>query len=148
MHVSHHFRPLPLQVNASAHLRTTRKKPADPDKVPPVKGRFSEEEPQKDRRQQRSWQSKPLQRPDEEVAAETAEVFEDSPSPQSSGAAVPAVQVASSQVTSPLDPLLAGIRGEAPTSSEPAASSEHHEAAAEASLEDLLALMRAAPQNP
>lgn len=145
MHVSGHFKHFALLANASTTPRATRKKPVNPEEVAPVKSRFSEDEQQEERRQQQSWLSKSLQRQDEEVAAETAEPFEETPSPQSSGAAASAVQAASLQVRSPLDSLLAGIMSETPTSSEPPASSEHYETA---SLDDLLALMRAAPEKP
>ncbi len=143
MHVSGHFKPFALLANASIPMRAPRKKPVNPEAVAPVKSRFSEDEQQEERRQPQSWLSKSLQSRDGEAAAETAEPFEETPNLQSSGAAVPTVQVAS-----PLDVLLARIMGDAPTSSEAVAPGEPHAAGGEPSIDDLLALMRATPEQP
>lgn len=139
MHVSHHFRPLPIPVSASAEARAARQKPdTDPDKVAPVERRFSEDEAQEQRRRQQS-------RRDKSFETDETQPFEDRSSPRS--AAASPVQAAASQPASPLDSLLAGMRGDMSTSSSNA-SRENHEPSVKPSLDDLLALMRAAPEKP
>lgn len=142
MHVSGHFKHFALQANAQTTARAPRKKPANPEEVAPVKSQFSEDEQEEDRRQRQGWQNKPLRARDEGDVAEEGEAFGEIPGPQSSSAAAPAMQAAA-----PLDLLLAGMMSEASPPGELVAPGDHHEAAEDRSLDDLLALMRAAPQK-
>lgn len=151
MHVGHkHFLS---HVNISAATRATRKKPVNPEEIAPVKGRFAEDEQQENRRRQPpNGQNTSLQGADEGDAVAAARAFGGT-RPPSSGAVAAPVQMATaataaSQMASSLDALLAGIKSEATTPGIETVLPVHHATKAKVSLDDLLALMRAAPQKP
>jgi len=130
MHV-HHIRPFLLPLEASPYAEVTRrKKPDDPEKVPPVRRRFDEEEG-RDRSRQ-DWRNGSHQAATEADPAGNGENFE---TLGQSG------EAAASSLVSPVDQLIEGLMAKAAASVAPAA----HEGPSEPSLDDLLALMRVEP---
>ena len=143
MHVSNHFKHFALQPNTSAQTRATRKKSADIEGTGRIQSRFAEDEEQENLGQRRDPQGQAFM-PEGGTAAQAQAVAPAMVSGQRfSNVVVPSIHVASVPVTSPLDTVLVSLMNAA-SGAGGSDAGKNHAAPAESSLEDLLALMRAA----
>jgi hypothetical protein len=144
MHVHHHLRPFPLQPDVTRYAAPARKKKLDdPDKVPPVRGRFEDE--QAAGGQSQNWRGQPSRDGESKPAEEESGFggYQDQqrhgvPAPAESSESLPTAVVP----TFAVDQLLAGVLAEAPLAGSEAFPGDDPAAPADASIDDLLALMR------